>query len=76
MSGNIGHFKYVSFQKKRGTEQLRCPNIKGKYGNVQNAFTKEGAGVSLFFVVVFLLLLLLLFFFGGWGDCFSPERVY
>ena len=34
-----------------------------EYGNIQNAFTKEGAGVS--------------FFFGeGWGGYFSPEQVY
>ena len=44
-----------------------------EYGNIQNAFTKEGAGVSFFF-----------FFLGGgggvgggWrGGYFSPEQVY
>ena len=40
-----------------------------EYGNIQNAFTKEGAGVSFFFF----------FFFwggGGGGGYFSPEQVY
>ena len=65
----------MSFQKKRGTDHIRCPNIKDKYGNVQNAFTKEGAGVSLFFFFF-------VFCLGGGGgggggvDCFSPEQVY
>ena len=31
------------------SEHLRCPNILGKYGDIQNAFTKEGAGVSGFY---------------------------
>ena len=41
-----------------------------EYGNIQNAFTKEGAGVSFFFFF---------FFFGGGGGgggYFSPEQVY
>ena len=41
-----------------------------EYGNIQNTFTKEGAGVSFFF-----------FFFlggggGGGGGYFSLEQVY
>ena len=37
-----------------------------EYGNIQNAFTKEGAGVSFFF-----------FLGGGGGGCyFSPEQDY
>ena len=36
-----------------------------EYGNIQNAFTKEGAGVSFFFL------------WGEGGGCyFSPEQVY
>ena len=35
-----------------------------EYGNIQNAFTKEGAGVSFFF------------FLGGGVCYFSPEQVY
>ena len=37
-----------------------------EYGNIQNAFTKEGAGVSFFFF----------FGRGGGGGYFSPEQVY
>ena len=40
-----------------------------EYGNIQNAFTKEGAGVSFYF----------LFFFGGGGRggaIFPPQQVY
>ena len=36
-----------------------------EYGNIQNAFTKEGAGVSFFFCVCV-----------GGGCFFSPEQVY
>ena len=36
-----------------------------EYGNIQNAFTKEGAGVSFFF-----------FLRWGGGGYFSPEQVY
>ena len=37
-----------------------------EYGNIQNAFTKEGAGVSFFVCVCG----------GGGGGYFSPEQVY
>ena len=38
-----------------------------EYGNIQNAFTKEGAGVSFFFSFGGS---------GGGGGYFSPEQVY
>ena len=34
-----------------------------EYGNIQNAFTKEGAGVSFFFLLE-----------GGWGGYFPRSR--
>ena len=48
-------------------------NIWGKYGNIQNSFIKEGAGISFFFFVFF--------YFGGGGGgargvLFSPGQVY
>ena len=36
-----------------------------EYGNIQNAFTIEGAGVSFFFLLE-----------GEGGGYFSPEQVY
>ena len=58
MSGSIGYIKYVSFQKK---EDVRAIMVS-EYGNIQNAFTKEGASVSFFF-----------FFLGrGVGGLFFP----
>ena len=46
------------------SEHSRCPNIYGKYGNIQNAFTK-GVGLSFF---------CLFFFWGGGGTIFSLSR--
>ena len=45
---------------------MMLPNNRFKW----TAFTKEGAGVSLFFCFFFIV-----FFWGG-GDYFSPEQVY
>ena len=67
-SGNIGFIKGV-FSEKRCVRTFTVSEYLGKYGDIQNAFTKEGAGVSVFFV----------FFWGGGGgegDYFSPEQVY
>ena len=67
------HLKIGVFSEKEGV----CAFMVSEYGNIQNAFTKGGAGVSVFFF----------FFFwgggrgggrggGGGGGYFYPEQVY